>query len=114
MVAKEYILDEPIQPRGIIGKPHQEYSANRREMRLFKYCKVDPSMPDEAVTVDYLMENVWIVGDTEECVEKLQRLYDEVGGFGCLMAVTHDPDDHSLEKKSVRLLKEEVVPRLRT
>ena len=102
------------EAREIIGKPHEAYNANRREMGLFKYCKLDPSMPDEAVTVDYLMENVWIVGDPDECAEKVQQLYDEVGGFGSLMAITHDPDDHSLEKRSLRRLKEEVMPRLKT
>ena len=29
-------------------------------------------MPDEVVTVDYLMNNVWIVGDPSECADKIQ------------------------------------------
>ena len=46
--------------------------------------KLEPSMPDEAVTVDYLMDNVWIVGDPSECADKIQQLHEESGGFGSL------------------------------
>ena len=53
-------------------------------------------MPDDAVTVDYMLEPCWIVGDPSECAHRLNRLYDEVGGFGYVLTTTHDPDDHHL------------------
>jgi alkanesulfonate monooxygenase SsuD/methylene tetrahydromethanopterin reductase-like flavin-dependent oxidoreductase (luciferase family) len=70
-------------------------------------------MPDDAVTMDYLLEPCWIVGDPSECANRLNRLYDEVGGFGYVLTTTHDPDDHTLEQTSLRLLMEEVAPRLK-
>ena len=61
---------------------------------------------------DYMMEHVWIVGDPQECADKIRQLHDEVGGFGHLLAITQDPDDHSLMQRSLRLLMEEVAPRV--
>ena len=69
-------------------------------------------MPDEAVDVDYMIENIWIVGDPAECVEKIQQTYEETGGFGTLLNVTQDPDDHSLVQRSQRLMMEQVAPKL--
>ena len=71
-------------------------------------------MTDEAVDVDYMLENVWIVGDPQECADKINQLYDEVDGFGTLLAITHDPDDHSLMQRSLRLLMEEVAPKVKS
>jgi alkanesulfonate monooxygenase SsuD/methylene tetrahydromethanopterin reductase-like flavin-dependent oxidoreductase (luciferase family) len=74
--------------------------------------KIDPSMPDEAVDVDYMMEHMWIVGDPQECADKLRKLYEEVGGFGTLLAISSDSDDATWDHTSLRLLQEEVRPRL--
>jgi alkanesulfonate monooxygenase SsuD/methylene tetrahydromethanopterin reductase-like flavin-dependent oxidoreductase (luciferase family) len=54
---------------------------------------MDPNMPDEDVTVDYMMENIWIVGDPQECADRIRKLYEEVGGFGSLPAIIQDPED---------------------
>jgi alkanesulfonate monooxygenase SsuD/methylene tetrahydromethanopterin reductase-like flavin-dependent oxidoreductase (luciferase family) len=69
-------------------------------------------MSDEDVDVEYMMDNVWIVGDPEECADKLRRLYRNVGGFGSLLAITQDPDDHTLVQRSQRLLMEQVAPKV--
>ena len=73
--------------------------------------KLAPSLPDEAVTVDYLMENVWIVGDPSECADKIQQLHEESGGFGTLLSITTDSDDAGWDHESLRLLMEQVAPR---
>jgi alkanesulfonate monooxygenase SsuD/methylene tetrahydromethanopterin reductase-like flavin-dependent oxidoreductase (luciferase family) len=85
---------------------------NRKAQGNLRYVKLDPAMPDEAIDVDYMMEHVWIVGDPQECADKIRQLHDEVGGFGHLLAITQDPDDHSLMQRSLRLLMEEVAPRV--
>ena len=74
--------------------------------------KLDPSMPDEAVTVDYLMDNVWIVGDPSQCVEQIHQLHEESGGFGTLLSITTDSDDAGWDHESLRLLMEQVAPRV--
>jgi len=74
--------------------------------------KLSPEIPDEAVTVDYLMENVWLVGDAAECAEKIHQLHEESGGFGSLLSITTDSDDAGWDHESLRLLMEQVAPRV--
>jgi alkanesulfonate monooxygenase SsuD/methylene tetrahydromethanopterin reductase-like flavin-dependent oxidoreductase (luciferase family) len=69
-------------------------------------------MPDEVVTVDYLMDNVWIAGDPSECADKIQQLHEESGGFGTLLSITTDADDAAWDHESLRLRMEDVAPRV--
>jgi alkanesulfonate monooxygenase SsuD/methylene tetrahydromethanopterin reductase-like flavin-dependent oxidoreductase (luciferase family) len=101
------------EARVVLGRPFNEHQwRNRKAAGELAYLKMDPHMPDEAVDVDYMMENVWIVGDPQECADKVRKLYYDVGGFGHLLAITQDPDDHSLVQRSLRLLMEKVAPRI--
>ena len=52
------------------------------------------------------------MGDPAEVAEKIEQTYEETGGFGYLLNVTQDPDDHSLVQRSQRLLMEEVAPKV--
>ena len=101
------------EARVVLGKPFEEHQwKNRKAGGILGYLKDDPSMTDEEVDVDYMIENIWIVGDPAECAEKIHQTYEETGGFGTLLAVTQDPDDHSLVQRSQRLLMEEVAPKV--
>ena len=99
--------------KGTLGRDYRDYF-----LRLLPKChmmhlmKNDPDMPDSDITPEYLIDNVWIVGSPDDVAEKLQQLDQDVGGFGVLMAMGHewDPKEHWLH--SMRLLKEEVLPRL--
>ena len=99
--------------RIVLGR---NYEVHQRPNRLgsiqMTTTKLDPSLPDDAVTVDYLMDNVWIVGDASEVAEKLHQLYEESGGFGTLLSITTDADDASWDHESLRLLIEDVGPRV--
>ena len=99
------------EARIVLGRPFNEHQyVNRKAQGTLRYVKLDPAMPDEAVDVDAMMEYVWIVGDPQECADKIRQLHEEVGGFGHLLAITQDPDDHTLMQRSLRLLMEEVAP----
>jgi len=101
------------EARIVLGRPFNEHQwINRKAGGNLGYVKLDPNMADEAVDVDYMMDNVWIVGDPQECADQIRRLYNDTGGFGHLLAITQDPDDHSLMQRSLRLLMEEVAPRV--
>ena len=65
--------------------------------------KADPDMPDEDVTVDYLMNNNWIVGDPDHCINRIRDLYGSTGGFGTLLQLTHDWDDPRTGHRSMEL-----------
>jgi alkanesulfonate monooxygenase SsuD/methylene tetrahydromethanopterin reductase-like flavin-dependent oxidoreductase (luciferase family) len=99
--------------RAVLGRNYVQHQyPNRVGTAQMASTKLEPSMPDEAVTVDYLMENVWIVGDPSECVEKIEQLHTESGGFGALLAITTDSDDAGWDHESLRLLMEQVAPRV--
>lgn len=99
--------------RATLGRNYVQHQyPNRRGTMQMGLTKLDSSLPDEAVNVDYLMDNLWIVGDPSECVDKIHQLYEESGGFGTLLSITADSDDAAWDHESLRLLMEQVAPRV--
>jgi alkanesulfonate monooxygenase SsuD/methylene tetrahydromethanopterin reductase-like flavin-dependent oxidoreductase (luciferase family) len=99
--------------RAVLGRNYDRHQhPNRVGTVQMTSTKLDPAMPDQAVTADYLMDNVWIVGDPSECVDQIQQLYEESGGFGTLLSITTDSDDAGWDHESLRLLMERVAPRV--
>lgn len=99
--------------REVMGRNYDRHQLpNRAGTIQLTSTKVDPAMPDEAVTAEYLMEHVWIVGDPAECAEKICRLHEESGGFGTLLSITTDSDDAGWDHESLRLLIEQVGPKV--
>jgi len=99
--------------RAVLGRNYIEHQRpNRLGSGLIQATKTDPNMSDDDLTVDYMMENIWIVGDPEECAERIRDLYNQVGGFGHLLAITQDPDDPQWEHECLQLLMQEVGPRV--
>jgi len=106
VVAKE-------RARAVLGRNFETHQlASRIGTWQMQAAKHDPAMPDDEVTVEYMMENVWIVGDPLECEDKIRSLYENVGGFGALLSVTADSDDPAWDHESLRLLAEKVGPRI--
>ena len=75
--------------------------------------KVDPEMPDEDITAEYVADNIWIVGSPDTVTEKLRKLYSDVGGFGSLLQIAYDwkPAQERFDN-CMRLLANEVMPNL--
>jgi len=97
----------------VLGRNYLEHQRpNRLGTIQMTSTKLDPAMPDDAVTVDYLIDNLWIVGDPSECVDRIHQLYEESGGFGALLSITTDSDDAGWDHESLRLLMEQVAPRV--
>ena len=74
--------------------------------------KIDPNMPDSDVTLDYLVDNIFLVGSPEEVADKVMSLQESVGGFGTLLAMGHEWDPKGFWETSMALLKNEVMPKL--
>ena len=74
--------------------------------------KVDPEMPDEAITPEYMLEHFWIVGDPDECAQKIIKLYEDVGGFGTLLPLCHGDWGRDSDQwfRSMELMAKEVLP----
>ena len=83
-----------------------------------KMIMPDPEMigtaaADEYTRQDYMRDNL-IYGSPETVAEKLLALREEVGPFGTLILGALDFPDVELHKNSVRLVAEEVMPRIRS
>lgn len=92
----------------------RNYEVHQRPSRIgsiqIESTKIDPNMTDDEVTVDYLMEHIWIVGDPQECAQKIRDLYDDCGGFGTLLSIAADSDDPEWDHESLTLLHQDVGP----
>ncbi len=82
----------------------------RGNLNIFK---ADKSMPDSEVTIDYMIDNLWIVGSPDHAVAQIEELYDSVGGFGVLLVMGHEWDPKDKWTRSMELLSKEVLPRLK-
>ena len=97
--------------RATLGRNYEQHQRPGRLGTAQMDClKLDAGMPDDEVDVDYLLENVWIVGDPKECAEKIRDLYQVSGGFGTLLSITADSDDAQWDHESLTLLHNEVGP----
>jgi alkanesulfonate monooxygenase SsuD/methylene tetrahydromethanopterin reductase-like flavin-dependent oxidoreductase (luciferase family) len=113
-----YVGKTPEQARrdvidGVLGRDWVEYFLPiLRKTNTMMGPKLDPSMPDDAVTPEYLAENLWIVGDAAEVTAKLRKLYDDVGGFGTLLVIGHEWRRGDNWHRSMQRLANEVIPKL--
>jgi alkanesulfonate monooxygenase SsuD/methylene tetrahydromethanopterin reductase-like flavin-dependent oxidoreductase (luciferase family) len=75
------------------------------------HFKVDPSHPDSAITVDYLLEHSWFVGSANTVTEKLGKLQRDTGGFGGLLVMIYDfSTEQEQWDESLHRLVEDVLP----
>jgi alkanesulfonate monooxygenase SsuD/methylene tetrahydromethanopterin reductase-like flavin-dependent oxidoreductase (luciferase family) len=77
---------------------------------MLDLVKRDPDMSDAEVTAEYMLREVCIVGDKDECIMQLNRLWEETGGFGTLLMIAHDMDNKPKWEQSIECLAKEVVP----
>lgn len=76
--------------------------------------KHDLSMPDEAVTVEYLLDRLVIAGSVNRVVDQLLEFRETVGDFGTLLYAGHDWADTKLARRSMELMAEKVMPAVNT
>ena len=98
---------------GVLARDYTHYwHPLMSRSRSIDRMKIDPDMPDSDVTPEYLIDALWIVGGPDDVAEQLSEMYEEVGGFGVLIAMGHEwqPKDHWVN--SMRLLADEVMPKL--
>ncbi|MCC6174310.1 MAG: LLM class flavin-dependent oxidoreductase [Chloroflexi bacterium] len=98
---------------GALGRDFRDYFIPLLTLgRQLSVMKIDPAMPDSEITLDYLADNIWVVGDPETVAAKVRRLYEEVGGFGSMLALAADWPDETIWDRSMTLLATDVMPRL--
>ena len=114
-IAREvYVADTTEQARkeaieGTLGRDFRDYW-----FKLFSPGHFKPSqdIDDADMTLEHLLDTLWIVGSPDHVANRLRELYDEVGGFGVLLAMGHEWDPKEQWLNSMTLLKNEVMPQL--
>jgi alkanesulfonate monooxygenase SsuD/methylene tetrahydromethanopterin reductase-like flavin-dependent oxidoreductase (luciferase family) len=101
---------------GIMGRCWQEFLLPIYQgLGLGKFLKRDPSMPDEAVNLEYLADNLWFVGSPETVAARINDLQARTGGFGYLTIVSYDAsEERESWGRSLKMLINEVLPRCET
>ena len=99
---------------GMMGRMMQEYFLPLLSAFGFKeYLKHDPSVPDSDVTPEYCARHNWLIGSPSTVAEKLERVYDEVGGFGTLLVFGFDYSENpEAWRTSMGLIEKEVLPKV--
>ncbi len=100
---------------GIMGRCWREFLLPLYlGLGLGPLLKCDPSMPDEAIDLEYLADHLWFVGSPSTVAGRILDFYRRVGGFGYLLLVSYDAADERLPwARSLRLLVDEVLPSCR-
>jgi 3,6-diketocamphane 1,6-monooxygenase len=66
------------------------------------------------VDLEWICDNVWIVGSPETCVNKLNELFEFTGGWGTLQVESHDyMDDPKPWMESLERIAKEVAPNVK-
>lgn len=70
-----------------------------------------PGMDPQDIDLEYLADNVWMVGSVETVTAKINEFNEGVGGFGVLMPYSYDyMDTPEVWNNSLELLGKEVMP----
>jgi alkanesulfonate monooxygenase SsuD/methylene tetrahydromethanopterin reductase-like flavin-dependent oxidoreductase (luciferase family) len=107
-----YVADTDEQARrealgGTLARDYRDYFLRLLpKLRGVDMLKVDPAMKDPEVTLEYLCENIWLVGSPRTVARKLAALNDAVGGFGTLLVIAHEWRPKAAWERSMTLLEE--------
>lgn len=83
-----------------------------RELGLLQELVGDDVDPD-VVTLEWVAQNMLVVGSPDTVVERLTALQEATGGFGTQLAFVHDySDDPEPYRRHLELLGREVAPRV--
>ena len=91
------------------------YEQMRRKMQRGKRLYVFKSykeQPDEEITLDYVMDHCVMHGSVNRVVDQILAMREEIGDFGELVYAGMDWVDPALNKRSMQLMAEEVMPRV--
>jgi alkanesulfonate monooxygenase SsuD/methylene tetrahydromethanopterin reductase-like flavin-dependent oxidoreductase (luciferase family) len=98
---------------GVMARDFGVYFKNVLDtLGVLDLAKTDLEIPDEDIDVEYMVDNIWIVGSAEEVAGKLRKLHHDIGGFGTLIAWSHEWEPYDKWVNSMTVLAKEVIPSL--
>src|SRR5262249_5704438 len=83
----------------------------KRGKRLYVF-KSHKDQPDDEITLDYVMDHCVIHGSVNNVVDQILALREEMGDFGERVYAGMDWVEPALNKRSMQLMAEEVMPRV--
>jgi alkanesulfonate monooxygenase SsuD/methylene tetrahydromethanopterin reductase-like flavin-dependent oxidoreductase (luciferase family) len=89
----------------------QMHAKMKRGKRLYVF-KSYKEQPDEEITLDYVMDHCVMHGGVNKVVDQILALREEIGDFGELVYAGMDWVEPALNKRSMQLMAEEVMPRV--
>jgi alkanesulfonate monooxygenase SsuD/methylene tetrahydromethanopterin reductase-like flavin-dependent oxidoreductase (luciferase family) len=100
---------------GMMGRQMREYFLPLLASFGFtEFLKHRPDVPDADVTPEYCARHNWLVGSPATVTERLQQIYEQVGGFGTLLLFCFDyADAPEAWRHSLELLALEVMPKFK-
>ena len=99
-------------PDTVFGDYFRNLQRKAQRTRGNAFFKHDPSVPDAAVTAEYMSSQLLIAGTVNEVVEKLLAFREHIGPFGTLLYCGHDWADAGAMRRSMELMAGEVLPRV--
>jgi alkanesulfonate monooxygenase SsuD/methylene tetrahydromethanopterin reductase-like flavin-dependent oxidoreductase (luciferase family) len=98
---------------GAVGRDYRDYFLPLLgQTRGLSGLKLEESMSDADLTLEYLCDDVWIVGSPATVARKIRELHAAVGGFGGLLIGATDWSDATIWQRSMELFAAEVMPEL--
>jgi alkanesulfonate monooxygenase SsuD/methylene tetrahydromethanopterin reductase-like flavin-dependent oxidoreductase (luciferase family) len=108
-VAARYARTDEKSPYRFYYEQMRRKMARGKRLYVFKAYK---DQPDEEITHDWVMDHCVIYGSVNKVVDQILALRDEIGDFGELVYAGMDWVDPALNKRSMQLMAEEVMPRV--
>lgn len=87
-----------------------EFHLKFQKAGLLDMFNADASVPDEAVTLDYALDNCVIAGTPNQVVEQILALRETIGPFGTLVYAGKNWSDPHLSRRSMELMADVVMP----
>lgn len=82
--------------------------------KIFTVVKSSDDISDEEVTIKSIIDSLVISGSPKSVLDQMVAMVDFLGGsFGALLATFKEWDNPAIHKTSMRLLGEDVMPKLR-
>lgn len=106
--AEDYIDD----PAGALSFYYDYFVTTYAAGGKLAVLKPVDGMPDEKVTVRDVARSMTSFGSPRRALDRLVAFMEETGPFGTLLCVGHDWDRPEMWKRSMRLLAEDVLPKL--
>ena len=108
-VAARYGRDDPKSPYAFYYQQMRAKMKRGNRLYVFKAYK---DQPDEEITHDWVMDHCVIHGSVNRVVDRILALREETGDFGELVYAGMDWVEPALNKRSMQLMAEEVMPRV--